>query len=198
MPRRNGNGARRNGANSRNIFREVVRGQHTINDADLEFALTVAQLTPSLSGNRQVIPKRCRIQFLPTLQNTSTADAEGVQVQAAAVDYLGTDSTDYPLRYKMLSNINPVTQVLNWDRMAKSAPGIKGVVRADRNVTILRVRFAPFTLTNPRKVDMNILMDWELLPDSDVQVYNNFQEPAEAPKQFTTKAPLPPVSIQRR
>ena len=178
---RNGNGVRPfweagYAGGSGRLFQDTIIVQNSTADPSADINLSTGQLIPSMGVGRKVLPHRIRVEIMPTLWNGGvSANSDALQFQLSAIDTtVSSAGLKFPVMpFKMCSNINPTSGVVNYTALKKVCPTVVRIFDSDGSESLFGIRFKPFDLTEPRVFQMRITSEFWILPQLDPEVLTN-------------------------
>jgi hypothetical protein len=166
--RRKPGNRRRTGRQSKDIFMDTTITAKVCNDPDDIINYAVKDGASSLA-NRQIVPQKIVFNIMPTLTNTAISgnSAENLCIQVRAIN----QATNEPVPaapFRVISNINPSTFVLNFRRLGKVCPPVLSAYDSGSSTTYAQMAISGNQATNPRKLTIKATHYWRLLPQENI------------------------------
>lgn len=142
-------------------FQDTTIVHKILNDPDDEINISVKNGCYSI--NRIVVPLKVIVQILPTLSNTATPDntTTNIAVQLQAMN--GTYGNVPAAPFRLISNINPSTFVLDFNKIAKVAPYVVRPYASTSTDYFAKIKFSGNQLTNMRGMSIKTTYIWRVM-----------------------------------
>ena len=145
-------------------FQDTVLISASTSDATGDINITCKNLLPSLTL-RQIIFDHIEVTAMPTLYNAGTSAGADVITFQCGIDDNSRDGREYPAGpWKIMSNINPVSFPIPVKKFAKTCPTLLTVYTVNEGNNVLKIRFKPFELTEPRTIQFRVTTTVRVLP----------------------------------
>ena len=145
-------------------FQDTVLVSANTTDVTGDVNITCSNLVPSLDF-RQIIFEHIEVTAMPTLHNAGASAGADVISFQCGIDDNTREGREYPAGpYKIMSNINPVSFSVPVKKLAKSCPTLLTVYTANETINVLKIRFKPFELTEPRTIQFRVTTTVRVLP----------------------------------